>query len=43
MAKIKIEWSSEARLDLFDQLILIMMVWDCRRNPEDKIIGQRIK
>jgi plasmid stabilization system protein ParE len=102
MAKIKIEWSSEARLDLFDildfyirrngtavyskrlnskinnsikllsrnpligtktdldsvralitgdyqiiyeifdQLILIMMVWDCRRNPEDKRIGQRI-
>jgi plasmid stabilization system protein ParE len=29
--------------EIFDQLILIIMVWDCRRNPEDKRIGQRIK
>ena len=102
MVKLKIEWSSEARLDLFDildfyiirngnpiyskklnsrinksinllshnpligtqtdfesvralitgdyqiiyeifnQLILIIMVWDCRRDPEDKKIGKRI-
>ena len=29
--------------EIFNQLILIIMVWDCRRNPEDKRIGQRIK
>ena len=29
--------------EIFDQLILIIMVWDCRRDPEDKIVGQRIK
>ena len=29
--------------EIFDRLILIIMVWDCRRNPEDKIIGNRIK
>jgi plasmid stabilization system protein ParE len=29
--------------EIFDKLILIIMVWDCRRNPEDKIIGNRIK
>jgi len=26
----------------FDQLILIIMVWDCRRNPEDKRIKYRL-
>lgn len=29
--------------EIFDQLILIIMVWDCRRDPADKRIGQRIK
>ncbi len=29
--------------EIFDQLILIIMIWDCRRNPMDKRIGQRIK
>ena len=29
--------------EIFDQLILIIMIWDCRRNPADKRIGQRIK
>ncbi len=28
--------------ELFDQLILIIMIWDCRRDPEDKIIDKRI-
>ncbi len=29
--------------EVFDQLILIVMLWDCRRNPADKRIGERIK
>lgn len=29
--------------EVFDQLILIIMIWDCRRNPEEKKIGIRIK
>jgi len=29
--------------EIFDQLILIIMIWDCRRDPEDKIIDRRIK
>jgi len=29
--------------EVFDQLILIIMIWDCRRNPEGKKIGKRIK
>lgn len=29
--------------EIFDQLILIVMIWDCRRNPEEKQIGKRIK
>jgi plasmid stabilization system protein ParE len=29
--------------EVFDQLILVIMIWDCRRDPEDKRIGQRIK
>lgn len=29
--------------EIFDQFILIIMVWDCRRNPMDKRIGQRMK
>jgi len=29
--------------EIIDQTILISMIWDCRRNPEDKIIDSRIK
>jgi len=29
--------------EVFDQLILVIMVWDSKRNPEDKKIGKRIK
>jgi plasmid stabilization system protein ParE len=29
--------------EIFDQLILVIMVWDSRRDPGDKNIGQRIK
>ena len=29
--------------ETFDQMILIIMIWDCRRNPLDKKIGTRIK
>lgn len=29
--------------EVFDQLILVIMLWDCRKNPTDKKIGERIK
>lgn len=29
--------------EILDNLILIIMIWDCRRDPEDKIIDIRIK
>ena len=29
--------------EIFDQLILIVMIWDCRRAPNDKKVGRRIK
>ncbi len=29
--------------EIFDRLILVIMIWDCRRNPDDKNIGNRIK
>jgi toxin YoeB len=29
--------------EIFDQLILVIMLWDCRRNHEDKKIGKRLK
>ncbi len=29
--------------EVFDQLILIIMLWDSRRKPEDKGIGERRK
>jgi len=29
--------------EIFDNLILIIMIWDCRRDPEDKVLDQRIK
>jgi plasmid stabilization system protein ParE len=28
--------------ELTDNLILITMIWDCRRDPEDKILDHRI-
>ena len=27
--------------EIFDQLILVIMIWDCRRDPNNKMIGQR--
>jgi len=29
--------------EIFNQLILIIMIWDCRRDPEDKVIDKRIR
>ncbi len=29
--------------EIFDQMILIIMIWDCRRDPANKIIDQRKK
>jgi len=29
--------------EIFDKLILIIMIWDCRRDPADKIIDTRKK
>ena len=29
--------------EIIDDNIVISMLWDCRRNPEDKKIGKRIK
>ena len=29
--------------EIFDQILLIVMIWDCRQNPDDKRIGKRIK
>ena len=29
--------------EIFDQLILVIMLWDCRRNPENKKIRNRLK
>jgi plasmid stabilization system protein ParE len=29
--------------EIFDQLVLIIMIWDCRRDPEGKVIDRRIK
>jgi plasmid stabilization system protein ParE len=29
--------------EVFDQTLLIIKIWDCRRNPADKRIGQRIE
>lgn len=29
--------------EIFDQLLLILMIWDCRQDPNDKRIGKRIK
>jgi len=29
--------------EIIDDVILIIMIWDCRRDPEDKIIDIRLK
>jgi len=29
--------------EIFDNLILIIIIWDYRRDPEDKVLDQRIK
>jgi plasmid stabilization system protein ParE len=29
--------------ELTDNLILITMIWDCRRDPDDKILDHRVK
>lgn len=29
--------------EIIDDNVVISMLWDCRRNPEDKKIGKRIK
>ena len=29
--------------EIIDTLILIVMVWDCKRNPPEKLIGSRMK
>jgi plasmid stabilization system protein ParE len=29
--------------EISDNIILIVMIWDCRRDPGDKIIDQRVK
>jgi toxin YoeB len=29
--------------EISDNIILIVMIWDCRRDPRDKIIDQRIR
>jgi plasmid stabilization system protein ParE len=29
--------------EILDKTIVISMIWDCRRDPEDKIVDERIK
>lgn len=29
--------------EIIDDLILIIMIWDCRRDPEDKVLDTRVK
>ena len=29
--------------EITNNIILIVMIWDCRRDPEDKVLEQRIK
>jgi hypothetical protein len=29
--------------ELFEKLILVVMIWDCRRDPSDKVIDLRKK
>ena len=38
-----IKGNYEIVYEIFEQTILVIMIWDCRRNPEDKVIDRRIK
>jgi toxin YoeB len=29
--------------EIHNQLIVVVMIWDCRRDPEDKILDLRVK
>lgn len=29
--------------EIFDRIVLVILIWDCRRNPEDRQISNRIK
>ena len=29
--------------EIHEQLIVVVMIWDCRRDPEDKIVDLRVK
>lgn len=29
--------------EILDQIVFIILIWDCRRNPEDRRIGKRVK
>jgi len=29
--------------EIHDQLVVVVMIWDCRRDPEDKIVDVRVK
>lgn len=29
--------------EIFEKQILVIMIWDCRRNPENRVIDKRIK
>lgn len=28
--------------ETYDQILLVIMIWDCRKDPDDKRIGRRI-
>jgi len=29
--------------EIIDDLILVVMIWDCRRDPEEKVLESRVK
>jgi plasmid stabilization system protein ParE len=29
--------------EIIESIILVVMIWDCRRDPEDKIVSTRLK
>lgn len=41
--RVFIKGDYEIIYEIVEQSILIIMIWDCRRNPEDKMINRRIK
>ena len=41
--RVLIEGNFEILYKIFDHFILIIMIWDSRRNPKDKNIGDRKK